>query len=81
MSPKYQLADTDPKVMDAWIEALRALSPGKKIEMVFGMIDGMFQTSIQQIRREHPEFAEKDVLREIARRRYGSDLADLVYPR
>ena len=81
MSPKYELADTDPKVMEAWIEMLRALPPGKKIEMVFGMIDFMHQTALRQIRKQYPEYSERDVLHELASRRYGSAIAQQVYPR
>ena len=81
MSPKFELADTDPKVMKAWIEALRALSPGKKIQMVFGMIDFMHQTALRQIRKQHPEHSEREVLHELAVRRYGREVADRVFPK
>ncbi|MFN7924183.1 MAG: hypothetical protein U0Q16_29040 [Bryobacteraceae bacterium] len=81
MIPSCELADTDPVVTKVWLEALRKLTPGEKLGLVFGMMDFLHDVTARQIRAEHPEFSERDVLREIATRKYGSDLADRAYPR
>ena len=80
MSPKYELADTDPKAMEVWIELLRALPPGKKLECVFSMIDFMHYIALPQIQKQYPAYSEREVLHELARRRYGGEIADHVYP-
>lgn len=80
MKPPYELADTDPAVMEVWLEALRKLTPGEKLGLVFGMMEFMHDLAARQIRAEHPEWTEWDVLREIAARKYGRELADQAYP-
>lgn len=80
MTAKYELADTDPEVMKVWIELLRKLTPGEKLARTFEMIEFMHSIALSQIRKEHPEYSERDVLREIATRRYGRELALEVYP-
>jgi hypothetical protein len=81
MAQAYELSDTDPRAMEVWLEALRRLTPGEKLKLVFEMMDFMHQAAIRQIQKEHPGIAERDMLRMIAARRYGQELADRVYPR
>lgn len=81
MQALYELADTDPTARRVWIEALRRLTPGEKIGLVFDMITFMHDVASRQIRREHPEYSEHDVLRELVARRYGRELAVRAYPR
>lgn len=80
MTEPYQLGDTDSAAIEAWLAALRKLSPGDKFALVLGMIEMLHDATARQIRAEHPEFDERDVLREIAVRRYGRELAERAYP-
>ena len=73
--------DTDPRIREVWLEALRKITPGDKLRLVFEMNEFMHNAVIAQIRKQHPGISEWDMLRELARRRYGSELAERVYPR
>ena len=78
----YELADTeDPKARQAWLEALRALTPERRLTLVLEMIGFMHHAAVGQIRLEHPGIGERDLLRELATRRYGRELAERAYPR
>lgn len=73
-------ADTSPEAMKVWIDALRRLPPGRKVEFVFEMIDFHASLAMKAIEREHPGISEYDALRELAARRYGRELAEKAYP-
>lgn len=82
MTPQpYELADTDPQAMKAWIEALRKLTPSDKVRLVFEMIECAHELAVRQIREQYPGISERDMLRELCTRRYGSELAERAYPR
>ena len=81
MSAPYQVADTDPQAMEVWLDALRRLTPGEKLRLVLEMIEFTHQLALRQIRAEHPGIGERDMLRELAARRYGRELAERAYPR
>jgi hypothetical protein len=78
MAPPH--ADTDPAAMEAWLAALRKLTPGEKFALVIEMMEMQQDASARQIRAEHPEFSQRDVLPEIAARCYGRELAERAYP-
>ena len=73
--------DTGPRAMEVWLEALRKLTPGEKLQLVFEMIDFMHHAAVRQIQKQYPGIRELDMLRELATRRYGSELAERAYPR
>ena len=73
--------DTDPRARKVWLEALRKLTPSEKLRLVFEMNDFMHNAAVRQIQRQQPGISELDTLRELASRRYGSELAERVYPR
>lgn len=78
----YDLTDTeDPKARQAWIDALRALTPDQRLRLVFELIDFIHNAAVAQIRKEYPGIEEQDLLRELVTRRYGRELAERVYPR
>ena len=81
MLTAFQLADTDPRVMDVWVEYLRKLTPGDKFQLVMELNESMHLSAVMQIRKERPGISETDLLRELATRRYGRELAEKVYPR
>ncbi|MFN7937027.1 MAG: hypothetical protein U0R19_27135 [Bryobacteraceae bacterium] len=77
----WRPADTSPEAMEVWVEALRRLPPGRKIEFVFEQIDFMAARAMGEIERSNPGISEYDALRELAARRYGRELAEKAYPR
>lgn len=74
-------ADTSPEAMQVWIEALRRLPPGRKVELVFEQVEFIASLAMKSIERENPGISEYDALRELAARRYGRELAEKAYPR
>lgn len=78
---RFELADTSPEAMKVWIEALRRLSPGRKLQLVLEQVDFMNALAMREIEREHPGISEYDALRELAARKYGRELAERAYPR
>ena len=81
MPERYELADTHPRAMEVWLEALRALTPGEKLRLVFELNGFMHNAAVRQIRNQYPGIADYDMLRELASRRYGQELAERAYPR
>ncbi len=81
MKVPYQLADTDPHEMAVWIDAVRRLTASDKVRLVFEMIEFTHLLAIRQIKEQYPGISERDMLRELAARRYGTELAEEVYPR
>ena len=81
MPAPCQVADTDPQAMQVWLDALRRLTPGEKMRLVLEMIEFTHQLALLQIREQHPGISERDMLRELAARRYGRELAERAYPR
>lgn len=73
-------ADTSPEAMRVWIDALRRLQPGRKVEYVFEMGDFHASPAMKPIERENPGISEYDALRELAARGYGRELAEKAYP-
>jgi hypothetical protein len=69
--------DTDPRAMEVW----GRLSAGEKLRMIFEGIELTRQLAVRQIHEEFPGISERDMLRELATRRYGSELAERAYPR
>ena len=41
----------------------------------------MHHAAVRQIQKQYPGISELDMLRELATRRYGRELAERVYPR
>jgi hypothetical protein len=81
MTAPYQVADTDPQAIEVWLDALRRLTPGEKMRLVLEMIEFTHQLALRQIREECLGISERDMLRELATRRYGRELAERAYPR
>lgn len=73
--------DTTPEAAQAQIEILRRLTPGEKFARVVELIDFMRDVAVREIRTKSPGIGEYDLLRELARRRYGSEVAERAYPK
>ena len=57
------------------------LTSSAKLRFIFEMIELNHHIAVIEIREQYPGIIERDMLRELATRRYGGDLANQVYSR
>lgn len=76
-APAY--ADTDPRVMEVWIDTLRRRSFDEKLAMVFEMIEMGMELTRRGVRMRHPEADEREVFLRAAAIRLGRDLMIRAY--
>jgi hypothetical protein len=70
----YIPADTTLEAHRKQVEILRKLSPQRKALMAMELTDNIRQIAIEGIRSRHPEFNEKQVMRELLRLIIGDDI-------
>ncbi|MGA2093578.1 MAG: hypothetical protein ABSH16_09250 [Sedimentisphaerales bacterium] len=70
----YIPADTTLEAHRKQVEILRKLSPQSKALMAMELTDNIRQIAIEGIRSRHPEFNEKQVMRELLRMLVGDEL-------
>jgi len=69
-------ADTTPQARAAQYKALASLRMEERARMAFEMSDNMRDIAIAGIRASHPDFNERQVLRELIRRMHGITLPE-----
>jgi len=79
MSPPQVPRDTDPAMCALQIERLRAMTVGERFDLIDAIHADVEALALAGIRRDHPGLDDRGVRHELARRRYGSDLADAAY--
>ncbi len=72
-------ADTDPRAMEVWLDLLRRMPAGKKIESVFSLSRMAIQFSEAGVRMAYPEADDREVFLRTAARRLSRDLMIRVY--
>jgi hypothetical protein len=72
-------SDTDPRAMAVWLDLLRRMPPGKKIESVFALNRMAIQFSEAGVRMAYPEADEREVFLRAAARRLSRDLMIRAY--
>jgi hypothetical protein len=72
-------ADTDPAVLALLVDRWRDLSLDDRAAMVEKLCRDVELLARVEITARHPDFAEVQILHELARRRYGTTLADAAY--
>jgi hypothetical protein len=72
-------ADTDPEVFAMLATRWRLMNVGERAQLVEQMCVDVESLARADISVRHPEFSERDICQELARRRYGSQLADAAY--
>jgi hypothetical protein len=72
-------SDTDPRAMEVWLDLLRRMPPGKKIESVFALSRMAIQFSEAGVRMDYPEADEREVFFRTAARRLSPDLMIRAY--
>ena len=71
--------DTTPEAFDLLIDTWRAMSPLERAGLADRLSVDIAVLARAGIRARRPDIAETDLLHELARRRYGSALADAAY--
>ena len=63
----------------AFTERWRSMTIGERAQITEQLSVDVTELALTDIRARHPAFTENEVLHELARRRYGSELADAAY--
>lgn len=71
--------DTPAAVFDLQIESWRGLSVAERVTLIEQMCADIELLARAGIRRANPDLSEPEILYELARRRFGSTLADAAY--
>ena len=68
-----------PKAREKYLEIIRAISPGRKLELTAEFCDATREWVMAGIRDQRPDFSEEDVRREYIRRNLSPALRRKVY--
>ena len=72
-------ADTDPGTYAILIERWRSMDFAERVGMISQLCFDVEQLARAGIVAQHPGFTEIEVCHELARRRFGRELADAAY--
>ncbi|MEN3942341.1 hypothetical protein WJU23_13665 [Prosthecobacter sp. SYSU 5D2] len=72
------MTDTSAKAAQMQIEALRRMTPGKRLSVALGWSQTLRTLILQQVRQEKPEASEQEVRALFAIRWLGPELAAKV---
>jgi HEPN domain-containing protein len=73
------IADTDPKAERVYTAILRRLSAWEKANLIADMAESGRELVLLNIRKRYPQAGEEEILRYLAERMLGSELAKRVY--
>jgi hypothetical protein len=73
------LADTDPKAEQVYIAILRRLSAWEKAKLIADMAESGRELVLLNLRKRHPDASDEEILRYLAERMLGPELAERVY--
>lgn len=71
--------DTGPEAAQALVDRFRSMSPAERVSLADRLSVDIATLAVAGIRARNPEITEADLLHELARRRYGAELADAAY--
>lgn len=75
-----EFTDTDPGVMEVWLDMLRRKTPGDRIEIAFDhLTDFALRMAESGIRAAHPEASEREIFLRAAALRLPRDLMIRAY--
>jgi hypothetical protein len=74
-----EFTDTDPRVMEVWIDMLRAKTPGERILMAFELSDFAVRVAESGVRARYPEASEREIFLRSAALRLSRDLMIRAY--
>jgi hypothetical protein len=73
------LGDIDPRAERVYIAILRRLSAWEKANLIADMAESGRQLVLLNLRKRHPDAGEEEILRYLAERMLGPELARRVY--
>ena len=73
------LADTDPKAERVYTAILRRLSAWEKANLIADMAESGRELVLLNVRKRHPDTGDEEILRYLAQRMLGPELAGRVY--
>lgn len=73
------MTDTDRKAEEARLRALRAMSPERRLSLAVGWSKSVREMTRSSLRQQFPQMNEREMLRLLAVRWLGEDLAMKVY--
>lgn len=79
MFPRSIPADTDPETFEVLVDCWRASSIADRVAMVDQITADVELMARLGIRAAHPDMSEVEVRHELARRRFGAELADEAF--
>jgi hypothetical protein len=71
--------DTDPRVMEVWLDMLRAKTPGERILMAFELSDFAVRMAESGVRARYPQASEREIFLRSAALRLPRDLMIRAY--
>ena len=74
-----EFADTDPHVLEVWMDMLRSKTPGERILMAFEMSEFAIRMSESGVRARYPAASEREVFLRSAALRLPRDLMIRAY--
>jgi hypothetical protein len=72
-------ADTDPRTYAILIERWRSMDISERVGLINQLCFDVEQLARADIIAQHPRFTETGICHELARRRFGLELADAAY--
>jgi hypothetical protein len=72
-------ADTDPLAYQVLVERWRSMGIDGRASLIERLCSDVDRLARAGIAAQHPNFTERDICRELARRRYGDELSDAAY--
>ena len=72
-------ADTEPAAFALLVERWRAMSVAEKVDLVDQLTADVERMAVAGIRAAHPDLTGTEVCHELARRRFGVELADQAF--
>ena len=73
------LADTDPEAERVYVGILRRLTAWEKANLIASMAESGRELIILNEQKRHPNASDEDILRYLAERVLGAELANRVY--
>ena len=74
-----EFADTDPRVMQVWMDLLRRKTPGERIAMAFELSDFAVRVAESGVRARYPEASDREIFLRSAALRLSRDLMIRAY--
>ena len=74
-----EFTDTDPRTMDVWLEVLRRMTPGERIDATLDLSNLALQMSDAGVRSVFPMADDREVRLRVAARHLSRDLMIRAY--